>query len=390
MTALDLLLVVLVVAATARGLQAGFARQLLSLGCVLLGLILGAWMSPWTSGFVQSDRAKMAVTLLTIFGAAIVVGTLGEALGRRAGAALRRIHLGPLDATLGAAFGATATLVFIWLLAGMLASAPIGNLGQYIQDSRVIRALDERLPPSPPLIARIARFLDPLGFPRAFAGLEPDHGPPVALPGAAALQPAIDAASGSTLRVEAVGCGGLLSGSGFVAEPGLVVTNAHVVAGTREVAVLDGGTARRATVVSFDPATDVAVLRVAGLREPALTLATGEQSRGAAGVVLGFPGGGSLTAGPAAVLQAYQARGRDIYNQSLTTRDIYVLQAQVRPGSSGGPFVLADGRVAGVVFARSVSDGGVGYALRASEVLDDLAAAASRQQAVATGACAAG
>ena len=145
--------------------------------------------------------------------------------------------------TLGAAFGATATLAFIWLLSGMLASAPIGNLGQYIQESRVIRAIDDRLPPSPPLIARIARFLDPLGFPRAFAGLEPDPGPPVALPGADALQTAVDAASPSTLKIEATGCGGLLTGSGFVAAPGYVVTNAHVVAGTRDIVVIDRGSA---------------------------------------------------------------------------------------------------------------------------------------------------
>ena len=332
----------------------------------------------------------MVVTLITIFGAAVLLGAFGEALGRRAGDALRRVHLGPLDATLGAAFGATATLLFIWLLAGMLASAPIGNLGQYIQESKVIRALDDRLPPSPPLIARIARFLDPLGFPRVFAGLEPDPGPPLALPGMEALQPAIDATSASTLKVEADGCGGLLTGSGFVAEPGLVVTNAHVVAGTRRVAVIDGGTARSADVVSFDPQTDVAVLRVAGLREPALPLATDEQARGTGGAVLGFPGGGSLKVGSAAVLQSAEAEGRDIYNQGLTTRAIYVLQATVRPGSSGGPFILADGRVAGVVFARSVSDGEVGYALRASEVVDDLAVASGRQDAVSTGGCAAG
>jgi nucleoside-diphosphate-sugar epimerase len=87
----------------------------------------------------------------------------------------------------------------------MLAAAPIGNLGRYIQESRVIRAIDDRLPPSPPVIARIARFLDPLGFPRAFAGLEPDPGPPVALPGTSALQTAIDAASPSTLKIEATG-----------------------------------------------------------------------------------------------------------------------------------------------------------------------------------------
>ena len=389
MTLLDVVLVILIVAATVRGLQAGFARQLFSLGCVLLGLLLGAWIAPWTSGFVQSDRAKMIVTLLTIFGVATAIGAVGEALGRRAGDALRRIHLGGLDATLGAAFGATATLAFIWLVSGMLASAPIGNLGQYIQESRVIRAIDARLPPSPPVIARIARFLDPLGFPRAFAGLEPDPGPPVALPGTDALQTAIQATSPSTLKVEATGCGGLLTGSGFVAAPGYVVTNAHVIAGTRDIVVIDHGAAHRAEPVTFDPETDVAVLRVDRLDEAPLALDTDDLGRGTGGAVLGYPGGGSLTIGPAAVLQSYEAEGRDIYNHNLTTRDIYVLQARVRPGSSGGPFVTPDGRVAGLVFARSISDGNVGYALRAGELVDDVTKAQTLQEPVSTGACAA-
>ena len=188
-----------------RGLQAGFARQLLSLGCVLLGLFLGAWISPWTSGFVQSDRAKMVVTLITIFGAAMLRRRCRRG-ARAAGRAMRcaASTSDALDATLGRRLRRRRRRwLFIWLLAGMLASAPIGNLGQYIQESRVIRALDDRLPPSPPLIARIARFLDPLGFPRVFAGLEPDPGPPLALPGMEALQPAIDATSASTLKVEA-------------------------------------------------------------------------------------------------------------------------------------------------------------------------------------------
>lgn len=388
-TLLDAVLAIVVVAATVRGLRAGFARQLLSVGFFLFGLVVGALLAPWAAGFVDAERAKALVALAVLMGSALMVGAAGEALGWRARAILRRLHLGGVDAALGAAFGTVGSLLLIWLAAAMLASAPLADIGRTIQGSRIIRSLSERLPASPGVIARIERFLDPLGFPRVFAGLEPDAGPPLALPGAETLRPTIDAAAGSTVKVTGVGCGGLLTGSGFVAAPGLVVTNAHVVAGTRDLRVQDREGTRAAVAVTFDPDTDLAVLRVDGLNAAPLPLATEVADRGLGGVTLGYPGGGPLTAGPAAVLRSVDAEGRDIYNLDLTRRSIYLLQADIRPGSSGGPFVLADGRVAGVVFARSVSDPGVAYALRVSELTDDLALAAATNVAVSTGPCAA-
>jgi len=59
----------------------------------------------------------------------------------------------------------------------------------------------------------------------------------------------------------------------------------------------------------------------------------------------------------------------------------------VRPGNSGGPFVLPDGRVAGVVFAASSSDEDVGYAIAATEVDDPLRSAIGRTTPVDTGPC---
>jgi S1-C subfamily serine protease len=180
----------------------------------------------------------------------------------------------------------------------------------------------------------------------------------------------------------------VLTGSGFAAGPEMVVTNAHVIAGTRRIVVRDGRRDRTATPVLLDPHTDIAVLHVDDLEASPLDLATGVAPRGSGGAILGYPGGGPLDVAAGAVLQATEARGRDIYDAEPATRSIYVLQGQVRPGNSGGPFVLADGRVAGVVFARSVSDADVAYALRASELVPELQAAGGRTEAVDTGACA--
>ena len=150
----------------------------------------------------------------------------------------------------------------------------------------------------------------------------------------------------------------------FVVAPGYVVTNAHVVAGVRSPVVQSAGRADlAATPVLFDPRVDVAVLRVQGPLGPALRLSGEDQRRGAKGAVLGYPAGGPLTAGGAAVRREISALGRDIYGRTTVRRDVYELQAVVRPGNSGGPFVLASGEVAGIVFAAS--DDGRGRRLRA-------------------------
>jgi S1-C subfamily serine protease len=388
-TLLDALLILVIVVAVVRGWRAGLARQAFSVAFFLGGLVLGALLAPWLAGQVDGERAKVAVTIVTVLGTAIGVGILGEALGAALGSGLRRIKLGGVDAVLGAGFGLVGSVLLIWLFAGMLASVPLGGLGTAIHDSTVISAVQDRLPPSPPLIARIERFLDPLGFPRVFAGLEPDLGPRVEGPSSTAVESAIRSASASTLRIEGDGCGGRLTGSGFAVGPDLVVTNAHVIAGTDNIAVVDGRGRHTAAPVTFDPDTDLAVLRVEGLDAPPLPLALEVAPRGTGGAILGYPGGGGLSASGAAVLDATEARGRDIYNRDLTSRSIYVLQGAVRPGNSGGPFVLPDGRVAGVVFARSLTDDGVAYALTVDEAVDDVQVAAGSTQPVSTGPCAA-
>jgi S1-C subfamily serine protease len=104
--------------------------------------------------------------------------------------------------------------------------------------------------------------------------------------------------------------------------------------------------------------------------------------------VLGYPGGGGLTAERAAVLRALDGViGRDIYGERQTERFVLELQTHVRPGNSGGPFVLSNGDVAGVVFAASTADRNVGYALAASEVAPALATSIGQTEPVGTGPC---
>ena len=230
-------------------------------------------------------------------------------------------------------------------------------------------------------------------FPQVFGGLSPERVLPVGSPDAAILRdPDVLAARRSVVEVDGVAgsCDEQITGSGFVVAPGRVVTNAHVVAGVSDPRVLvDGlGFGRRATVVLFDPRTDLAVLSVPGLDAPSLPLSTRSLARGADGVVIGFPEGGPYTAVPARVRERQLARGRDIYDSASVTREVYALRTTVRPGNSGGPLLLPDGTVAGVVFAAAVDDPDTGYALTSAEVAADVRAGVAATQQVSTGRCA--
>jgi S1-C subfamily serine protease len=223
-----------------------------------------------------------------------------------------------------------------------------------------------------------------------FAALAPASALPVSLPSNAMLRSADLAAGPSTVKIEGVGCGVLQEGSGFVAAPGLVVTNAHVVAGIAAPLVQIGRTVKATEVVLFDPSFDLAVLRVSGLSAPPLQLDPAPVGRGTQAAVLGFPGGGPFTVDAAGVMAAFEAQGRDIYGHGLTVRNVYELNALVRPGNSGGPLVLPDGRVIGVVFSRSTVDPSIGYALTSPDVLPRVLRAEGVVRAVSTGACTSG
>lgn len=150
---------------------------------------------------------------------------------------------------------------------------------------------------------------------------------------------------------------------------GIVATNAHVIAGIeRPRALASDGKTYNAIPIYFDPNTDLALLRVSGLPAAPLPVTTKLSPNGTPIAVMGFPGGGPLTISSGAILESMTAVGRDIYDRGLVSRDIYAVHAAIDSGSSGGPVIDGQGRVIGLVFAKSVSEDQVGYALRGSEL----------------------
>lgn len=388
MNLVDLIIVGLLIAAIVHGVTQGAALQVLSFGGFWAGLALGAVIGPKLADRFQDGFGSAFVLLFSVFGLALIGSALGRYLGTHVWSALRRLKLGAFDSALGAVVAAGASLVVVWLIAMLLAAGPTRSVANAMHESAIVRTLINRLPPAPSVFSRLQRFIDSSPFPRVFEGLEPTPTEPVPLPDDPSVRAAVERARASTVKVVGFGCGGIQSGSGFVAAPGLVVTNAHVVAGIRDPVVNDGRD-HRATTVLFDPDKDIAVLRTSGLRGGALPLVPQDVDRGTGGAVLGYPGGGGFTAGKGAVLRRFTAVGRDIYGRSLTRREVYQLQAAVRQGNSGGPFVRPDGAVVGLIFAASTTDPGVGYALTSTEVAPRIDQARARTSGVSTLGCAA-
>ena len=385
----DWVLLVLVALSGVHGLRLGAAMQVLSFGGFWLGLFLGALLTPPIARHMHSTASKTIVAAVVVFGMAGLVGGLGRLLGAQSSSLLQRVRLGPVDSGFGAAVAVFATLVAAWLVATMLVNSRYTSLDAALKNSRIVRAMDSILPAPPSVFARIESFLANEGFPVVFTGLPPQALPPVALPTDAAVRSAVLAAGPSTVQIAGTGCGVIQEGSGFVVAPGYVVTNAHVVAGITHPFVIDAKGRHAAEPMLFDPELDVAILRVPGLTDPSLRVDPQDVSRGATGAVLGYPEGGPFTYGPASVAAAFDANGLDIYGRSQTTRYVYQLAAEVRPGNSGGPLVAPDGLVIGVVFARSTSDANTGYALATPAVLVDVrrGEAQPTNQPVSTGSC---
>jgi S1-C subfamily serine protease len=387
---IDFIVLAVVVLAAVQGLRLGAIVQLLSFGGFLIGLYLGALFASITVNWVHGESSRSVVALVTLLGVAAVCGTLGRVVGNLAFSRVHRGFVGMVDSALGVLVAMAASLLVAWLLANTFVNSSSLQLNASIDQSRIIRSLDSVLPAPPSVFSRVQAFLSAEGFPPVFAQLAPASAGPVALPGSAQLQQAVARDGASTVKIVGFGCGQFQEGSGFVVAPGLVVTNAHVVAGIAGPMVQDASGTHQTSVVLFDPSYDLAVMRVQGLSERPLPLDPNQVARGVQAAVLGYPNGGPFTAVPAGVLAEFEAQGRDIYGQGLTLRNVYEIQAAVRPGNSGGPLVQPDGDVIGVVFSRSTTDGDIGYALTSPDVRSRVTVAESTSQQVGTGPCLAG
>jgi S1-C subfamily serine protease len=385
---IDVLIIIFAISSVVRGKEIGFVRQLFSTIGFFGGLFIGTYLQPFTVTLVHSSESRSIVTIVTTLGSALILLALGEYIGAIVKHKVMQRNIDSVDNVLGSVLSLISLLVSIWLTVAIINSLPLPTIQEDFRESRIITALDRFLPSAPSTIADIGKLIDPNGFPQVFIGSEPTPSQSVALPNLGALSAAVADDRASVDKVVGQGCGGIVEGSSFIVGNNLLVTNAHVVAGIRHPYVDDTNGTHSATVISFDPNLDLAILRVHNLAGTALPIVTGTVADKTPAAVLGYPGGGPFNAGAAAVLEEFTATGRNIYGSGNTNRSVYEIQADIIPGNSGGPLVNEAGQVIGVVFAESTTYNHVGYALTTSKVVSEINQAKNDQTAVSTGSCA--
>jgi S1-C subfamily serine protease len=389
---LDLFAVALAIIALILGARSGAIPQIGGLlgaigGAALAILALPALADP-LSGVDPSLRPFL------VLGGLIGTVALGESIGAGVGRwMVRGVGSGLLsnaDRAAGAVLGVAQALLIVWLAGGLLAEGPFPSLARSAGTSTIVRTLSSILPPPTELAVELRTWLDASGLPDVFIGFEPLPAPPVERPADRVAQGIAAPAEASVVKVSAATCGLSSVGTGFAIRNDLVLTNAHVIAGADGRAIrvtARDGRLLDAVPILFDPMLDVALLHVPGLSIHPLQFAATDPARGAIGATLGYPSGGPLTILAAAVAGRYPAIGHDIYGTDQVKRDILELRAAVERGDSGGPLILADGTVGGVVFAEARTDPNVGYALTPSEIVARVRPALGRTAAVDTGAC---
>jgi len=359
-TQLDWLIVAFASILAIFGFRQGFIVGVLSFGGFALGAFLGTRLAPLVLPQGSTSPYAPAFGLLgALLGGAILASGL-EGLGFRLRRTLIIPGIGLLDVVLGAVFGAALALGIVWIAAAVAGQTPgQGRLQADIQRSAILRKLNQVLPPSGPILNALAR-LDPIP---SISGPPPDVAAPEP---AIAHAPGVQRAARSVVRVDGTACGLAIEGSGWVAEPDVVVTNAHVVAGETDTTVeVDGvSPSLPAEAIAFEPQHDLSVLRVPELDLPSLRFAPSTPS-GTPGAILGYPENGPFDVQPGRIGVTQTVITQNAYGEGPVSRLLTPLRGLVRPGNSGGPLVDVDGRVLTTVFAATVDSrvrGGYGVA----------------------------
>jgi len=361
------------------GFRQGLIVGALGLGGLAIGAVLGSRLAPV---ILESGSNSPYAPMFALLGA-ILVGSLAVTIGATVGASIRGATVrGPfgeiIDGIGGAVLLAALALGIVWVVGAVALYAPeAGNLRKEVQRSILLGAVNDVMPPSGPLIQALYRI-------QPIPQIAVSPGQIDAPEGGAGDSTDVRRASASVVKVVGTACGVGVMGSGWVVAPGIVVTNAHVVAGQDDTRVeTNDGQISAATPIAFRPRNDIAVL-AAAVELPALPALTAAPE-GTSAAVIGYPNDGPLTITPARAGETKRVFGEDAYGSGPFEREMLSLRGSVRRGNSGGPVVDRAGRVLGTVFA-STTEGPPGGLAIPNNVVRRIVTGANGE--VETGPCA--
>ncbi|MGW3333991.1 MarP family serine protease [Streptomyces rubiginosohelvolus] len=400
MNVLDILLLLAAVWFAVIGYRQGFVVGILSVIGFLGGGLVAVYLLPVIWDRVTENAEVSTAVAIGAVVVVIICASIGQAFTTHLGNKLRRyITWSParaLDATGGALVNVVAMLLVAWMIGLLLAGTSLPTLGKEVRTSSVLLGVDRVMPnQAPSWFQDFSSVLAQNGFPQVFSPFANEPITEVKAPDPALVgSPVAARAKKSIVKVvgTAPSCGKVLEGTGFVFSERRVMTNAHVVGGVDEPTVQIGGEGRLydAKVVLYDWQRDIAVLDVPDLQARPLQF-TGpddDAETGDSAIVAGFPENGAYDVRSARVRARINADGPDIYHRGTVRRDVYSLFATVRQGNSGGPLLTPDGKVYGVVFAKSLDDPDTGYALTADEIREDIEIGRAANQQVDSQGCA--
>ena len=387
-TLLDLVLVVVLLGYLVTGIRNGFLVTLGGIAGFVAGAVAAFFAIPLVSAWVPDNPWR----LIAVIGTVVVLIIVGQALGSALGASIRRWSDFPplrvVDRILGGVVNVVVAALVLSMLAFSVGTLGVPFLSQPLAASKVIQGIDSVTPgPVRTWMAQLRTIAVDDGIPTILESVGPTT--PAAVPDASVDTPELVAAAASVVRITgtAFQCGQNQTGSGFVVAPGRVVTNAHVVAGVDEPVIeVPGGGALPGRVVQLDTARDIAVIAVDDLLAAPLPLGDALEP-GATAAFAGYPAGGPYRIQPASVQGLSPVLVNNIYGADAQPLQVYSLAANVQQGNSGGPLLDLQGRVAGVVFAKSTADAPVGYALSLEELRPLAESAPTLDDAVSAGQC---